>query len=172
MEPTEHANARAHGRRGWHWSAWIAIAVVVAAGAALVTGRLADQDMADGAGFGDEFRPLSGDIESLGSDVGRTVTEAGDTAPADLADQFRSLAERTRSVRSDLGTLSPPPEAKEQFADLIRALSAAEDQIAALAEAVQGDEPAAARVETERLVTSSESIRAARLQLETLGSAP
>ncbi|MBB4664894.1 hypothetical protein [Conexibacter arvalis] len=112
------------------------------------------------------YAPIRAEIVAIGRDLGTAVRNAPGTADAELADQFSALTVRAESAVARLESLDVPADLDTAFDDLREALSDGAEDLRAVATAARQHDPQAAREATQRLVSDSAAIRAARAQVE------
>jgi hypothetical protein len=115
--------------------------------------------------YGDDFRPVSERIVSLGQEVGDTIQMAGESTDEQLAGDFEDYANELGDLRQELEDLDPPDELDDEQDALVTAMGEVRSSLEDIAEAAEQRDADAARQATVELVQRSSELRDARQRL-------
>jgi len=115
--------------------------------------------------YGDDFRPLSRQISSLGERVGNAIQGAEGRSDEQLERQFDELADELGRLRRELEELDAPDRLAAIQNELVEAMRAAESALRGIEQAAAASDAEAARQSTIDLIRASEDLREARRRL-------
>jgi hypothetical protein len=115
--------------------------------------------------YGDDFRPVSEQIVSLGQEVGDTIQRAGESTDEELAGDFEDFANELGDLRQELADLDPPDELDDEQDALVAAMGEVRSSLEDIAEAAEQRDAEAASQATVELVQRSSELRDTRQRL-------
>jgi len=115
--------------------------------------------------FTSAFRAQSQSFTALGNDLQTAIATASTTSSSKIASEFRSLASRTTQAAAALRALKPPAKYQADVLQLAAGFDTVAADMTAVSAASKKHDRTAARTVAAKLVTDSDTIRAADLKL-------
>jgi hypothetical protein len=104
-------------------------------------------------------------FRSFGTDIARDITGAGNKTDAQLATEFRALADRAGQQATQLAALQPPAKYKRLIATLVAGFHATKADLSLIATAATHNDAASAAGATRTLLRDAARIKAVDVSL-------
>jgi len=115
--------------------------------------------------YKNDFPPISGQLVSLGNQIGESIQGASQSSDEQLADDFGNYAKELGDLQQQLDELEPPDDLAGDQDALVSAMGEAQGALEDIAGAAEQGDPDAARDATTQLIRSSGQLRDSRRTL-------
>ena len=115
--------------------------------------------------FAKEFKPINTGLQTLGDDIGKTLTSASSQSDAQIASAFSGYATQLQTLQTKLDDTTPPDDLKRDVDTLSMAMAQTAKDMLAISKAAKEADPTKVREATVEFLSDSKELRTARVTL-------
>ena len=115
--------------------------------------------------FAKEFKPINTGLQTLGDEIGKTLTSASSRSDAQIASAFSGYAAQLQTLQTKLDDTTPPDDLKRDVDTLSMAMAQTAKDMLAISKAAKEGDPTKVREATVAFLSDSKALRTARVTL-------